>query len=519
MGNQCTSGENDAYSKDMEAKEEFIKGLRPSLSQDHNKFNDDDIIDVSMKCDTTYGRKSLSQNYMKQANYVLQENIEMKLYYSGLPVQGTQAILLSIQTKDQALTIRQGIDLICLIDHSGSMQGEKIKLVKNSLKHLLKLLQSQDRLCLIEFDDQNYRLTRLMRVTQENMYKFEIAIDTIEANGENDIANAVKMALSVLKHRRCKNPVASIFLLSDGEEDGASERVRHLLQEKNLKEPFTINTFGFGKDCCPKIMSEIAHFKEGQFYYISEISKIDECFVEALGGQASVISYNSHITIKSKKNSITKVYGDKWYHHQQDFTYQIYQPQLILGVRKDYIIETAIPNDRMDEIITVNMQTDSVETSERFSIEQSINVIPNLKANQIFFEEVMSHYYRVQAAEMFRNALNLCYNQQYQQAEQSIISLRQQIQKMNFNNPLINLLNQDLQCALKYCDSMYFNQEGRHYLTQFYMIHMYQQPRGIEIVSTDPKVQVTCVYQNEFQRQQVLELRQMKLNNPAQYQD
>lgn len=33
------------------------------------------------------------------------------------------------------------------------------------------------------------------------------------------------MALSILKHRRYKNPIASIFLLSDGEDEGASRRV------------------------------------------------------------------------------------------------------------------------------------------------------------------------------------------------------------------------------------------------------------------------------------------------------
>ena len=30
-----------------------------------------------------------------------------------------------------------------------------------------------------------------------------------------------------------------------------------------LKDTFTIKTFGFGADACPKLMSEIAHMKEG----------------------------------------------------------------------------------------------------------------------------------------------------------------------------------------------------------------------------------------------------------------
>lgn len=38
-------------------------------------------------------------------------------------------------------------------------------------------------------------------------------------------------------------------------------------------------------------------------------------------------------------------------------------------MRKDFIVETAVPLGMMDEIITVKMYTDSVETGERFTIE------------------------------------------------------------------------------------------------------------------------------------------------------
>lgn len=73
----------------------------------------------------------------------------------------------------------------------------------------------------------------------------------------------MKMALSILKHRKYKNPISAIFLLSDGVDEGAEERVRDDLYQYNIRDSFTIKTFGFGRDCCPKIMSEIAHYKEG----------------------------------------------------------------------------------------------------------------------------------------------------------------------------------------------------------------------------------------------------------------
>lgn len=71
------------------------------------------------------------------------------------------------------------------------------------------------------FDCKCYRMTRLMKCTSNNLPKFKIAIHALQARGGTDIGNGMKMALSVLKHRRYKNPVSAIFLLSDGEDEGA----------------------------------------------------------------------------------------------------------------------------------------------------------------------------------------------------------------------------------------------------------------------------------------------------------
>ncbi|CAD8144137.1 unnamed protein product [Paramecium pentaurelia] len=60
----------------------------------------------------------------------------------------------------------------------------------------------------------------------------------------------------------------------------------------------------------------------------------------------------------------------------------------------------------------------------------------------------------MQVAETFRNVINLCYNLQYQQAQQMIIALYQQINYLILNNPLINLIYQDLQQSLKYYNTI-----------------------------------------------------------------
>lgn len=47
---------------------------------------------------------------------------------------------------------RLGIDLVFLIDSSGSMYGEKMENLKKSLDVLIDILKEKDRVCIINFN-------------------------------------------------------------------------------------------------------------------------------------------------------------------------------------------------------------------------------------------------------------------------------------------------------------------------------------------------------------------------------
>ena len=84
--------------------------------------------------------------------------------------------------------------------------------------------------------------------------------------------------------------MTSVFLLSDGLDGSAEKRVEKLLNEYDITDTFTINTFGFGDDHDPNLMREIAKLRDGGFYYVEKLDVVDEMFVDALGGLISVIA-------------------------------------------------------------------------------------------------------------------------------------------------------------------------------------------------------------------------------------
>ena len=103
------------------------------------------------------------------------------------------------------------------------MGGEKIGLVKETLHLLLEFLSEQDRLCLITFDSVVERLTALKRVTKENIDNiFSKNIEVLNGRGSTKIPLGMNEAMNVLSSRRYINPVTSVFLLTDGQDDCGS---------------------------------------------------------------------------------------------------------------------------------------------------------------------------------------------------------------------------------------------------------------------------------------------------------
>lgn len=62
-----------------------------------------------------------------------------------------------------------------------------------------------------------------------------------------------------MAERAQKNPVTCLFLLSDGQDGSAIEKMKTL--GCDLSQEFAIHTFGYGEDHDPKVMDEIANLK------------------------------------------------------------------------------------------------------------------------------------------------------------------------------------------------------------------------------------------------------------------
>ena len=323
------------------------------------------------------------------------------------------------------------VELICVIDVSGSMMGEKIKLVKQSLKVLLEMMGKKDKLGLVLFNHDSEKLLDLTYTTPENKKNIINLIDKIQARGGTYILSGLEKAIemfklsSTQKTNTSKFISSAIILLSDGMDNRMNhEEIGKGLKDltKNFNLGFTLHAFGYGNDHDPKIMNTLATIRDGTFYFVKEYKKVAEYFVNVLGACVSMISEKAKISIKTRYK-IMKMYGlaDLYTYSLKDTYFETELLQLIAGKEYTYVFEIEIPENIYDEDDFIDVEFDYTDNIKGNSI---INKNKIEKMDEKNKEKANEEYLRVVVFESMSDAANLREANKKKEAEDKLSNMK-----------------------------------------------------------------------------------------------
>jgi len=114
---------------------------------------------------------------------------------------------------------RAAIDIFCVVDTSGSMSGDRISLLRKSLRRLVRGVQSKDRLAIIEFCSNYQVLLALTTMDEKGKEKAKTVVKNLQARGGTHLSGGLLESLKMIKRRTPgeANEVCSILLFTDGE--------------------------------------------------------------------------------------------------------------------------------------------------------------------------------------------------------------------------------------------------------------------------------------------------------------
>ena len=267
-------------------------------------------------------------------------------------------LVVSLKTDDINRKVKD-VDLICIVDVSGSMSGNKIQLVKESLNYLVNKMNKTDNFALITFSSNAQLVHNLTKMTSANKTKLLNDINNLYASGNTNIYSALEIALGLLKHDYLSGErVASMILLSDGQDNMNNKQVESkflkLINDTNKQNyAFTLHTFGYGNDNDPKLMNNLARIKDGGYFFINILKNVQDAYLTIYGSLSTIYEVNLHLTIQSRFK-IVKIFGmDEMYdasltnntiaNNSFLYTFNTTIIQAVYGARYDYLVLLDIP--------------------------------------------------------------------------------------------------------------------------------------------------------------------------------
>ena len=114
-------------------------------------------------------------------------------------------------------TARAPLDILVVLDVSGSMSGAKVATLIETMEFLVEQLGPKDRLCICTFNHSSQQLTPFYLMTNDRKPAVTEIVRALRADGGTNIEGALVHALRILTARQDKNIVSSVLLLSDGQ--------------------------------------------------------------------------------------------------------------------------------------------------------------------------------------------------------------------------------------------------------------------------------------------------------------
>ena len=358
--------------------------------------------------------------------------------------------LFAPESTEQEEENRVSADLICVIDISGSMSGEKIHLVKESLKILVDMMEKKDRIALVLFDHKAQLYYELNYLTEQNKKELKDKIEQIDANGGTNIASGLTVAIDILKKEK-ENPKdnesrsSSIMLLSDGCDNNMDdiqlgEKLKSLTKGQNLS--FTLNTFGYGYDHDPKIMNKLANLRDGNFFLVEDYTKVGEFFVSVLGGCISMISKNAELQVNltNPKSKFEKIFGanNLYSYELKDMLFTTQMLQFISGKEYTFVLEVKIDESNIkpgDNLLDINFVYEDITKKEKITI----NAKYNYELKDLNFSKANEEYIRSQTYDEIEKAMKLREMNKIEEGKKILKDMREWLEK-NYKGSNTNYL-------------------------------------------------------------------------------
>lgn len=166
--------------------------------------------------------------------------------------------------------MEKNVDIVLVVDRSGSMQGMKMQYAKQAVMDLISLLSQGDRLSLISYSDSVRQHSPLVNLTERNQSMLRNMVHAIYAGGSTNLGGGLQAGLDTILQESQGTRIRKVILISDGLANRGVVNPWELgrMASIALENDFSVATVGVGDSFNEQLMALIADQGAGTYHYL-----------------------------------------------------------------------------------------------------------------------------------------------------------------------------------------------------------------------------------------------------------
>ena len=305
---------------------------------------------------------------LETSKIAIEQGLDKEEFYAGDFSVSAEMDLKGLGTP---FSRKNPIDLIMIIDVSGSMSGSPINNVKTASREIIKLLQNDDRGAVVTFASGS-SVRQGFTNNKDSLVK---AINGLSGSGGTNIARGIQSSISHFSSNEREEAQKVAILLSDG---GSS--VSPALQQAGIakENEILIFTLGIGNGVNQALLQEISDITDATYHYSPTPEQISQ-MMDEIGGQIFNTSGRDvllQITIPVLAEGLTldslEPEADRTIVHDDgsktvEYNYQSIQMKEEKSIKLDYTGEGVYPDKHYlsESTVLTYINTDGEEHEER----------------------------------------------------------------------------------------------------------------------------------------------------------
>lgn len=214
---------------------------------------------------------------------------------------------------DPATWHRDPLNLVAVVDKSGSMNGQPLDLVKKCLRQILSQLGADDQLSIVLYGDTSAVHLQPTRAVAENRAAIAASIDAIQSAGSTNMEAGLQVGFDLARRSKAAfHGMTRLMQFTDERPNVGDTTAGGFmgLMEAGSRDGIGQTTIGVGVQFGAELASKISSVRGGNLFFFPDEAAMVKTFTEELDTMVTELAHDLDVTIRPAAGlRLVGVYG------------------------------------------------------------------------------------------------------------------------------------------------------------------------------------------------------------------